>query len=108
MVDIQTILIAIFIAVIYMLLTGGEWKMNRIEQNMLESMSDTIDKLKDELTMTRQDYEALLEEVIVFFKKVRNGLDPVECIEEFDIGLSNYCNIEVTEEIGFKSNTGEK
>ena len=82
--------------------------MNKIEQNMVEAMSDTIDKLKDELTMTRQDYEALLEEVIVFFKKVRNGLDPVECIEEFDIGLSNYCDIEVTEEIGFKSNTGEE
>ena len=29
--------------------------MNKIEQNMVESMSDTIDKLKDELTMTRQD-----------------------------------------------------
>lgn len=75
--------------------------MNRIEQNMLESMSDTIDKLKDELTMTRQDYEALLEEVLDFFKKVRNGFDLEESIEEFDIGLSNYCNIEVTEEIGF-------
>ena len=81
--------------------------MNKIEQNMVESMSDTIDKLKDELSMTRQDYEALLEEVIVFFKKVRNGLDLEESIEEFDIGLSNYCNIEVTEEIGL-SNTGEK
>lgn len=75
--------------------------MNRIEQNMIESMSDTIDKLKDELSMTRQDYEALLEEVLDFFKKVRNGLDPVECIEEFEIGLSSYCNIEVVEEIGF-------
>lgn len=82
--------------------------MNKIEQNMVEAMSDTIDKLKDELTMTRQDYDALLEEVIVFFKKVRNGFDLEESIEEFDIGLSNYCNIEVTEEIGFKSNTGEK
>ena len=63
MVDIQTILLAIFIAVIYMLLTGGEWKMNRIEQNMIESMSETIDTLKNELSMKGQDYDALLEEV---------------------------------------------
>ena len=81
--------------------------MNKIEQNMVESMSDTIDRLKDELKFSNQDYEALLEEVLDFFKKVKNGLDPVECIEEFEIGLSSYCNIEVTEEIGFKSNTGE-
>ena len=81
--------------------------MNKIEQNMVEAMSDTIDKLKDELKFSNQDYEALLEEVLDFFKKVKNGLEPVECIEEFEIGLSSYCNIEVAEEIGF-SNTGEK
>lgn len=74
--------------------------MNKIEQNMVEAMSDTIDRLKDELKFSNQDYEALLEEVLDFFKKVKNGLDPVECIEEFEIGLSSYCNIEVTEEIG--------
>lgn len=82
--------------------------MNKIEQNMVEAMSDTIDRLKDELKFSNQDYEALLEEVLDFFKKVKNGLDPVECIEEFEIGLSSYCNIEVVEEIGFKSNTGEE
>lgn len=74
--------------------------MNKIEQNMVEAMSDTIDRLKDELKFSNQDYEALLEEVLDFFKKVKNGLDPVECIEEFEIGLSNYCDIEVVEEIG--------
>ena len=77
--------------------------MNKIEQNMVEAMSDTIDRLKDELKFSNQDYEALLEEVLDFFKKVKNGLDPVECIEEFEIGLSNYCDIEVAEEIGFSS-----
>ena len=77
--------------------------MNKIEQNMVEAMSDTIDRLKDELKFSNQDYEALLEEVLDFFKKVKNGLDPVECIEEFEIGLSSYCNIEVAEEIGFSS-----
>lgn len=81
--------------------------MNRIEQNMLESMSDTIDRLKDELKFSNQDYEALLEEVLDFFKKVKNGLDPVECIEEFEIGLSSYCNIEVAEEIGLSSTGGK-
>ena len=80
--------------------------MNKTEQNMIESMSETIDRLKDELKFSNQDYEALLEEVLDFFKKVKNGLEPVECIEEFEIGLSNYCDIEVVEEIGFKSNTG--
>jgi len=77
--------------------------MNKIEQNMVEAMSDTIDRLKDELKFSNQDYEALLEEVLDFFKKVKNGLDPVECIEEFEIGLSNYCDIEVVEEIGFNN-----
>ena len=74
--------------------------MNKIEQNMVEAMSDTIDRLKDELKFSNQDYEALLEEVLDFFEKVKNGLDPVECIEEFEDCLSIYCNIDVTEEIG--------
>lgn len=77
--------------------------MNKIEQNMVEAMSDTIDRLKDELKFSNQDYEALKGEVLDFFKKVKNGLDPIECIEEFEIGLSNYCNIEVVEEIGFNN-----
>lgn len=82
--------------------------MNRIERNMIESMSDTIDTLKDELSTSRQDYEALLEEMLDFFKKVKNGQDIQECVEEFEDCLSIYCNIDVDEEIGFKSNTGEK
>ena len=77
--------------------------MNKIEQNMVEAMSDTIDRLKDELKFSNQDYEALLEEVLDFFKKVKNNQDLEECIEEFEIGLSNYCDIEVAEEIEFSS-----
>lgn len=72
---------------------------------MVEAMSDTIDKLKDELTMTRQDYDALLEEVFYFFKNVKTGSDLEESIEEFEIDLSNNCGIEVAKKIGF-SNTG--
>lgn len=89
--------------------------MNKIEQNMFESMSDTIDRLKDELSMTRQDYEALLEEVFYFFKNVKTGSDLEESIEEFEIDLSNDCGIDVAKEIEFEvakeiglSNTGEK
>lgn len=87
--------------------------MNKIEQNMFESMSDTIDTLKNELSMKDQDYDVLLEEVFYFFKNVKTGSDLEESIEEFEIDLSNNCGIEVAKEIEFEvakeiglSNTG--
>lgn len=82
--------------------------MNRIEQNMIEDMEETINELNDNLLAVTREYEALFEEVIDFFKNVKNGRDLEACVEEFEIGLSNYCDIEVTEEIGFESNTGEQ
>lgn len=89
--------------------------MNRLEQNMVEAMSDTIDTLKNELSMKGQDYDALLEEVFYFFKNVKTGSDLEESIEEFEIDLSNNCGIDVSKEIEFEiakeigfSNSGEK
>lgn len=82
--------------------------MNRIEQNMIEDMEETINELNDNLLAVTREYEALFEGVIGFFKNVKNGRDLEACIEEFEIGLSIYCDIEVTEEIGFESNTGEQ
>lgn len=82
--------------------------MNRIEQNMIEDMEETINELNDNLLAVTREYESLFEEVIDFFKNVKNGRNLEACVEEFEIGLSNYCDIEVTEEIGFESNTGEQ
>ena len=79
--------------------------MNRIERRMFEDMADRISKLNDELVMSSREYDCLFEEVIEFFINVKNGRDLEACVEEFEIGLSNYCDIEVVEEIGF-SNTG--
>lgn len=75
--------------------------MNRTEQSMFEDMEETINELNDNLFMVTREYEALFEEVLDFFKNVKNGRDLEACIEEFEIGLSSYCNIEVVEEIGF-------
>lgn len=75
--------------------------MNRIEKRMFEDMADRISKLNDALIMSSREYDCLFEEVIEFFINVKNGRDLEACIEEFEIGLSNYCDIEVTEEIGF-------
>lgn len=82
--------------------------MNRIERRMFEDMAERISKLNDELVMSSREYDALFEEVIEFFINVKNGRDLEACVEEFEIGLSNYCDIEVVEEIGFKSNAGVK
>ena len=63
--------------------------------------------------MKGQDYDALLEEVLYFFKNVKTGSDLEESIEEFELDLSNNCGIEVAKEIEFEiakeiglSNTG--
>lgn len=77
--------------------------MNRIEKRMFEDMAEKISNLDDYLLMSRREYESLKEEVIEFFINVKNGRDLEACIKEFEIGLSNYCDIEVTEEIGFDS-----
>lgn len=79
--------------------------MNRIERRMFEDMAERISKLNDELIMSSREYDCLFEEVIEFFINVKNGRNIKDCIEEFENGLSNYCDIEVAEEIGF-SNTG--
>lgn len=68
---------------------------------MFEDMAERISKLNDELVMSSREYESLKEEVLDFFKNVKNGRDLEACVEEFEIGLSNYCDIEVVEEIGF-------
>ena len=47
--------------------------MNKIEENIFESMSDTIDTLKNELSIVIDDYEDLRIAVIDFFVNVRNG-----------------------------------
>ena len=57
--------------------------------------------------MKGQDYDALLEEVLYFFKKVKTGSDLEESIEEFELDISNNCGIEVAEEIGFSNTGGE-
>lgn len=69
---------------------------------MVESMSDTIDKLKEELSMKGIDYDTLLEEVLDFFKKVKTGSDLKESVDQFEIDLSNYCGIEVAKELEFE------
>ena len=76
--------------------------MNKINENIFESMSDTIDKLKDELSIVIDDYRDLRIAVIDFFVNVRNNQNPlIECIEDFESELWNYCNIGIDEEIEF-------
>ena len=74
--------------------------MNRIEKRMFEDMAERISKLNDELVMSSREYDCLFEEVIEFFINVKNGRNLKACIEEFENGLSNYCDIEIEEEIG--------
>lgn len=80
--------------------------MNRAEQRMFEDMAEKINELNDNLLMVTREYEALFEEVLDFFKNVKNVRDLEACVEEFEIGLSSYCDIEIVEEIGFE-NGGE-
>ena len=76
--------------------------MNKIEQNMFESMSDTIDMLKCDIEIANKNYNDLHRTVLDFFENVRNNQNPlIECIEDFESDLWNYCNIGIDEEIEF-------
>ena len=70
--------------------------MNKIEENIFESMSDKINSLKDELSIVIDDYEDLGIAVIDFFVNVRNGdMDIEECVEDFQMDLLESCHIDV-------------
>lgn len=70
--------------------------MNNIDENIFESMSYKINSLKDELSIVRDDYEDLRTEVIHFFMNTKNGdMDIEECVEEFQMGLLDFCHIDV-------------
>ena len=69
------------------------------ERVLIENMASKISELTEGLIMSSCEYEALKEEVLDFFKNVKSGRDPEACIEELEIGLSSYCDIEIAEEM---------
>ncbi len=76
--------------------------MNNIDENIFESMSDTIDMLKCDIEIANENYNDLHKTVLDFFENVRNNQNPlIECIEDFESDLWNYCNIGIDEEIEF-------
>ena len=75
--------------------------MNKIDENIFESMSDAIDMLKCNIKIANENYNDLHRAVLDFFENVRNNQDPIECIEDFESDLWNYCNIGIDEEIEF-------